>query len=80
MAKKYKYTTAQLLDENLKNEGGESRKEVTERMTKALNRILNKYCGKRVAIVSHGAAINYLLMKWCTFNENQKIEYNGEEQ
>lgn len=49
------FTVEQLLDNKLKNVGGESRLEVTERMEKSLNKILTENIGKRIAIVSHGA-------------------------
>jgi len=68
-----------LIDETLKNEDGENRVQVTERMEKAFNRVFDENVGKRVAIVSHGAAIKFLLMKWCTLNENNCIEYNKKE-
>lgn len=71
------YTLEQLLDCNLTNIKGESRREVQLRMTKALQDILAN-TAKRIAIVSHGAAIKFLLMNWCTINnETFNIEYNG---
>lgn len=77
--KKYLYTTEQILDKDLKNEGGESRTEVTNRMLKSLNKILDECQGKKVAIVTHGAAINFLLMEWCEFNKNNNnVIYNEE--
>ena len=75
--KKYAYTIEQILDKDLKNEGGESRTEVTNRMLKSLNRILDESKGKKVVIVSHGAAINFLLMQWCEFNKNNNVIYNN---
>lgn len=75
--KKYSYTIEQLLDENLKNTGGESRKEVTKRMEQAFNKILSDNIGKRVAIISHGAAIKFLLMKWCKLNKCAEIEFRN---
>lgn len=77
--KKHSFTLDQLLDENLKNKDGESRKEVTERMEKIFNTILKVNRGNRIAIVSHGAAIKFLLMKWCRLNENNEIEFNKNE-
>ena len=41
--KKNDYTTEQILDENLKNVGGESNIEVRARMYDCLNEILEKY-------------------------------------
>ena len=70
------FTVEQLLDNKLKNVGGESRLEVTERMEKSLNKILTGNRGKRIVIVSHGAAIKFLLMKWCKLNDNNEIEFN----
>lgn len=70
------FTLEQILDENLKNEGGESRKEVTARMEKIFNKIFRDNTGKRIAIVSHGAAIKFLLMKWCKLNNEDEIQYN----
>lgn len=55
----------QYYDENIKNNEGESRKEVTERMYNAFNKIVKENKGKNIAIFSHGAAITFLLMKWC---------------
>lgn len=70
------FTVEQLLDNKLKNLGGESRLEVSERMEKSLNKILTEKIGKRIAIVSHGASIKFLLMKWCKLNNNNEIEFN----
>lgn len=55
----------QYYDESIKNNEGESRKEVTERMYNAFNKIVKENKGKNIAIFSHGAAITFLLMKWC---------------
>lgn len=54
------FTQRQLEDENYKMQNGESRKETVDRMYDALLKILNKYPGKRIAIVSHATAITYL--------------------
>lgn len=72
----------QYYDENIKNNEGESRKEVTERMYRAFNNIISKNKGKKIAIFSHGAAITFLLMKWCELisisNQKQKcLKFNG---
>lgn len=73
--KKNTFTIEQLLDENLKNIDGENRKEVTKRMEESFNKVFKKSMGKKVAIVSHGAAIKFLLMKWCNLNEENQLEY-----
>ena len=62
------YTTEQLLDENFKNLDGESNIEVRKRMLDFLKYILSKCNQKRIAIVSHGAAIKFLLQNWCEYN------------
>lgn len=73
--KKYTYTKEQLLDDKLKNKDGESREEVNRRMSIFLNKILDENRGGRVALVSHGAAIKYLLMNWCMLDEFVNIRY-----
>ena len=55
----------QFLDENYKLNNGENQKEVRDRMYSVIMKILNEYPSKRIAIVSHGTAISYLLKKWC---------------
>ncbi len=67
----------QLLDENYKISGGESQKEVRERMYNALIRIIDKNKNKRIAIVSHGTALSYLISKWCDIKlEDDKFKYS----
>lgn len=75
--KKYSFTESQLLDSNFKNLEGENRNEVTIRMTASLNKLLEDYSGKKIVVVSHGAAIKFLLMNWCTLNEEHKLLYNN---
>ena len=75
--KKYSYTEEQLLDEKLKNINGENRVEVNKRMTNALNKILKENEGKNIVIVSHGAAIKFLLMNWCKLNDELKLTYKN---
>ena len=65
----YPFTTEQLLDENLKNE-------VNNRMTSFINSLLNSNEGSRIAVVSHGASIKFLLMNWCSLNQNFDLVYN----
>ena len=70
------YERKQFLDENLKIGYGESQKEVRERMTKAINKILDENKGKKIAIVSHATAISYYLKKYCDIKiENDKLVY-----
>ena len=72
------FTVEQLIDENLKNLDGENRKEVTARMEEAFEKVLGENKGKNIAIVSHGAAIKFLLMNWCNLNKENQIQYNNE--
>lgn len=57
---------------------GESRRDVTNRMYDTVNRILDDYKGKRIAIVSHGTAIGFLLSRWCNislnYNDDNKLD------
>ena len=69
------FTTEQLLDEKVKNEDGENRIEVNTRMTNFINNLLTEYSGAKIAIVSHGAAIKFLLMNWCLLNQNFDLVY-----
>lgn len=55
----------QFEDEDAKAIGGESRKEVTNRMLDFIKKELKEYEGKRIVMVSHGTAITFLLMNWC---------------
>ena len=66
----------QFLDENYKLGNGESQKDVRTRMYATIMNIVNKYPNKRIAIVSHGTAISYLLKKWCDANiVDDKLRY-----
>ena len=75
--KKYNFTTEQLLDKKLKNIGGENRLEVSSRMEQALKEIIDNESGNKIAIVSHGASIKFLLMKWCKINPHNELEYDN---
>lgn len=67
----------QFLDENYKLNNGENQKEVRDRMYSVIMKILNEYHNKRIAIVSHGTAISYLLKKWCDVSiVNNKLRYS----
>lgn len=64
----------QLEEENYKMPNGESKKEVTQRMLNALNNVLDEYRGKRIAIVSHATAMNFLFMAWCEIKSDTEDE------
>lgn len=55
----------QYFDSSFKTKGGESQKEVRERVEEVINEILLKYKNKRIAVFSHGYAITFYLLKYC---------------
>lgn len=61
----------QLEEPDYKIKNGENQNEVAERMYNALIDVLNKYEGKRIAIVSHGTAITFLFMKLGEYKNNE---------
>jgi len=65
----------QLLDRKFKTSDGESAEDTNKRMTDFLNFVLKEYNGKRIAIVSHGGSIKFLLLNWCKVNKDIKLEY-----
>ena len=76
----------QFLDENYKIGNGESRKEVSKRMYKAIMDIVSNNKDKTIAIVSHATAISYFLKNWCDiqivddklkYSFNDKVFLNG---
>lgn len=73
------YTIMQLLNQKLKNELGESNIEVRKRMKEAILSIIQDNLGKRIAVISHGAAIKFFLQEFCKYDENEDcLKYNGE--
>lgn len=56
----------QFLDSDLKNENGESQKDVQQRFGKKIESIFNNNENKKVAIVCHNAGILFYLLKYCT--------------
>ncbi len=50
--------------------GGESLNEVNKRMSTFLKEILNKYKGKKIAIVTHGTSMVSLFINWCEVGYN----------
>lgn len=75
----------QLYEEDAKATLGESRKEVCERMLELINYILDNYNDKRIVLVSHGAAITFLLMNWCKLEsasletKSRHLTFNGKD-
>lgn len=64
----------QLIDENYKLKNGESQKEVRDRMYNSLMYVIKNYREKRIAIVSHGTAMIFLLGKWCDISLVESID------
>lgn len=71
------FNVKQWNDIDYKLPNGESRRDVTNRMYNALIRVINDYRNNRIAIVSHGTAISFLLDKWCdvfvNYNNDNKM-------
>lgn len=72
--------TRQYLDENYKTIGGESKKDVENRMYEVFKEVIRDNKGKRIAIFSHGYAITMFLLKYCKLEDinkehNLKISY-----
>ncbi len=74
--KKNPYTTEQIIDRDLKCTNGESMNDTKNRFEEKINEVINNNLGKRLAIVSHGAAIKFYLMNWCELI-GKDIEYKG---
>ena len=77
----------QYKDENYSTVGGESQKDVRDRVSEVIDEILNKYKDKRIAVFSHGYAITFYLLKYCrlidvtedkrlTFSFNDRIFFD----
>lgn len=75
--KKYGVVQSYLLDKKYKGRDGESCEEATKRISEFLEFILEEYKGKRIALVSHGALLSFLLTNWCDLNEDVKLIWNN---
>ena len=69
----------QLVYPKFKTSDGESAEDTNKRMTEFLKECLNENKDKKIAIVSHGGSIKFLLLNWCKVNENMKLEYKDNE-
>ena len=71
----------QYKDENYKTVGGESQKDVRNRMDEAITEILKQHENKIIAIFTHGYAITLYLLKYCKLidvtDEKLKYEFNN---
>lgn len=75
--KKYGVVQSYMLDKKYKGRDGESCEEATKRISEFLDFILEKYEGKRIALVSHGALLSFLLTNWCELNKEVKLIWNN---
>ena len=73
--KPYGVVQAYLSDKKWKTSDGESCEEATKRITEFMKKILKENKGKKIAIVSHGALISFLLTNWCELNKEMKLVY-----
>lgn len=69
----------QLAFPEFKTSDGESANDTNKRMNEFFSEILEKYKGKRIATISHGGAIKFYLLSYCTVNERLNLEYKGNE-
>lgn len=67
--------------EDFKTEGGESQKDVRERVNAVIEKILDENKGKRIIVFSHGYAITFYLMKYLdvkvSIDKKATMKYNG---
>ena len=69
----------QLAFPEFKTRDGESANETNKRMNEFIREILEKYEGKRIAVISHGGSIKFLLLSYCKVNKNLNLEYKKNE-
>lgn len=69
----------QLAFPEFKTRDGESANDTNKRMNDFFNEILEKYKGKRIAVISHGGTIKFYLLSFCKVNEGLNLEYKEKE-
>lgn len=69
----------QLAFPEFKTRDGESANDTNKRMNEFIGEILEKYKGKKIAVVSHGGSIKFYLLSYCKVNERLNLEYEGKE-
>ncbi len=69
----------QLAFPEFKTRDGESANDTNKRMNDFFNEILEKYKGKRIAVISHGGTIKFYLLSFCKINERLNLEYKENE-
>lgn len=63
-------------DENYRAPGGESRLEVTQRFTSAVEKIAARHQGENVVIVAHGMVIAFGLAHWLLGDTSKWMDYH----
>ena len=63
-------------DEHYRAPGGESRAEVTQRFTSAVERIAAQHAGENVVIVAHGMVISFALAHWLLSDTSKWMDYH----
>jgi broad specificity phosphatase PhoE len=77
------YFNKQIKDKNFKFKNGESRKQIENRMYEAIKDIIKNNENEKILVISHGAAITFLLMKFCNIemtnieNKIRKITFKN---
>lgn len=69
----------QLAFPEFKTRGGESANDTNKRVSEFINEVIEKYQGKKIAVVSHGGAIKFYLLNYCKLNERLNLEFEGRE-
>ncbi len=69
----------QLAFPEFKTRDGESANDSNKRMNEFISEILEKYTGKRIAVISHGGAIKFYLLSFCKVNKKLNLEYKRKE-
>ena len=69
----------QLAFPEFKTRDGESANDTNKRMNQFFNYALERYEGKRIAVVSHGGAIKFYLLSYCKVKEELNLEYKVKE-
>ncbi len=62
-------------DEHYRAPGGESRAEVTQRFTSAVEKIAAQHAGENVVIVAHGMVISFALAHWLLDDTSKWMDY-----
>ncbi len=69
----------QLAFPDFKTRDGESANDTNKRVGEFINEIVEKYAGKRRAVISHGGAFKFYLLSHCKVNSNLNLEYKEKE-